>query len=319
MPVKNIKSGVTSEILKQRQDLPLEAKVAMTRSKVREWYEAHDGDVYVSFSGGKDSTVLADIVKSTYPDVPSVFCDTGLEYPEVKNFALANADVVIKPRYNFKQVIERHGYPFPTKEQADYIHQYKHAKSEKIRDLRWNGRDGKGSYAISKKWRPLVDAPFEVSTKCCDVMKKQPFKKYERSTGRAPLIGTMAVDSKLRKQEYLLHGCNAFDASRPKSTPMGFWTDQDVLRYIKERDLPYASCYGEIAESEDGTLSTSKLSNTGCMFCMFGVAREKAPNRFQRMERDYPKQHSYCIEKLGIGKVLDFAGVPYRDEGEEVD
>ena len=64
--------------LKQKQSLPLEAKIAMTLRRIREWYEYWDGNVYVSFSGGKDSTVLLHLVRQHYPGVPAVFSDTGL-------------------------------------------------------------------------------------------------------------------------------------------------------------------------------------------------------------------------------------------------
>lgn len=72
--------------LAQMQSLPLEIKIQMTKRRIREWYEAWDGNVYVSFSGGKDSTVLKHIVDSIYKDVPAVFVNTGLEYPEIQRF-----------------------------------------------------------------------------------------------------------------------------------------------------------------------------------------------------------------------------------------
>ena len=56
--------------LAQMQSLPLDVKIRMTERRIREWYEEFDGDVYVSVSGGKDSQVLAHIVKNLYPDVP---------------------------------------------------------------------------------------------------------------------------------------------------------------------------------------------------------------------------------------------------------
>ena len=59
--------------LQQMQSLPLSAKVVMTQQRIREWYEHWDGMVYVSFSGGKDSTVLLHLVRDMYPDVPAVF------------------------------------------------------------------------------------------------------------------------------------------------------------------------------------------------------------------------------------------------------
>ena len=72
--------------LRQYQSLPLSAKIIMTQRRIRAWYDHWDGQVYVSFSGGKDSTVLLHLVRELYPDVEAVFVDTGLEYPEIRQF-----------------------------------------------------------------------------------------------------------------------------------------------------------------------------------------------------------------------------------------
>jgi 3'-phosphoadenosine 5'-phosphosulfate sulfotransferase (PAPS reductase)/FAD synthetase len=260
----------------------------------------------VSYSGGKDSTVLLDIVKRIFPDVPAVFCDTGLEYPEVRELALRKADVVLKPEMTFKSVIERYGYPLPSKEQAYFIRQARHS-APRTRKLRLSG----GRYSVSDKWRYLLNAPFEISEKCCDVMKKKPFRKYERESGRKRITAMMASESSLRERQYMQRGCNAFDESNPASMPMAIWTEQDVLQYIVDRGIEYAGCYGEIVDN-NGVLACTREDRTGCMFCMFGIQYDGTPNRFQRMERDYPKQYDYCINKLGIGKVLDYAGIPYK-------
>lgn len=309
-----VEGHITPDMLKSRQGLPLQAKIVMTQRRIREWHDHFDGNVYVSFSGGKDSTVLREIVKEMYPDVPAVFCDTGLEYPEVRELALRKSDVVLRPKMTFKKVIEKHGYPFPSKEQAMYIRQYRHTKSEKLRNLRWNGNRS-GGFKISRKWRYLTEAPFDVSEKCCDVMKKEPFHRYERQTGRKPFIATMAEESMLRFQEYIQHGCNAFGIKRQKSTPLGFWTDQDVLQYLDETGTEYAKCYGEIVRTEGGRYATTGVDRTGCMFCMFGIEREREPNRFQRMQRNYPKQYEYCMGKLGLREVLGYCGIAceYRE------
>ncbi|MBQ1450120.1 MAG: phosphoadenosine phosphosulfate reductase family protein [Eggerthellaceae bacterium] len=298
---------ISYETMKQRQALPLEAKIAFTQSRIREWYSHWHGDVYVSFSGGKDSTALVDIVKGMYPDVPAVFCDTGLEYPEVRELAIRKADVVLKPEMTFKKVLENYGYPLPSKEQAYFIRQARHS-APRTRALRL----GEGRYSVSSKWRFLLDAPFEISEKCCDVMKKKPFRKYERESGRRRMTAMMASESSLRERQYMRHGCNAFADKNPSSMPIAVWTEQDVLRYIVDNGIEYASCYGEIIEDANGHLHCTKEDRTGCMFCMFGIQYDGNPNRFQRMERDYPKQYDYCINKLGIGRVLDYVGIPYK-------
>lgn len=190
-----------------------------------------------------------------------------------------------------------------------------------------------------------MDADFNISHKCCDVMKKTPAKRYSKETGRKPILGTMAEESQLRYRKWLQHGCNAFETKEPKSQPMSFWTEQDVLHYIKKFNVPYASVYGDIVPTSkdeqiegqltafdilgdyDGTqLKTTGASRTGCIFCMFGCHLEKEPNRFQRLKETHPKQYEYCInggemvddkwqpskEGLGLGKVLDYINVKYK-------
>ena len=108
--------------LRQMQALPLIAKVHMSQQRIREWYDHFDGNVYISFSGGKDSTVLAHVVHEYYPDVPLVFCNTGLEYPEVQAFAKKMGAEFIRPRMSFSEVISKYGYPIIGKVVSEAIH-----------------------------------------------------------------------------------------------------------------------------------------------------------------------------------------------------
>lgn len=113
----------TRNDLLQMQSLPLSAKIQMTKRRISEWVEYFgEGGVYVSFSGGKDSTVLLDLVRKIYPQIPAVFVDTGLEYPEIREFVRTFENVVwLKPKMNFRQVIEKYGYPFFSKEISECI------------------------------------------------------------------------------------------------------------------------------------------------------------------------------------------------------
>lgn len=150
----------------------------------------------------------------------------------------------------------------------------------------------------------------------------------------------MACESRLRYTNWLKHGCNAFEAKESLSKPLSFWTEQDILHYIKKYNVPYCPIYGEIVVdseidgqlcltniTEQDKLKTTGLNRTGCIFCMFGCHLEKSPNRFQRLKETHPKQYDYCInggeynsegkwepnkEGLGLAKVLDHIGVPYE-------
>ena len=265
-------------------------------------------------------------------------------------------------------MIKKYGYPVISKEVSNTIHGAKSNIKKKtyshrlcklgVRRDEYGGLRDDGRYDYDKtlnksmfshkKWRFLLDADFDVSHMCCDVMKKKPTKQYEKATDRKAIIGTLASESLLRKTAWLKNGCNAFDAKRQTSQPLSFWTEQDILHYIKKYEVPYCSVYGDIVidEKVDGDsvlegqvnlidylecyepedrLKTTGCDRTGCIFCMFGCHLEKEPNRFQRLKETHPRQYEYCInggemvdgkwqpskEGLGLGKVLDYIGVKY--------
>lgn len=284
--------------LKQRQSLDLDAKVCMSQERIREWYEYWDGYVYVSFSGGKDSTVLLHLVKSLYPHVDAVFVDTGLEYPEIKEFVRTVRDVtIIRPKMSFREVLDKYGYPVVSKETAQKIHEIRTTKSEKLLHKRLHGDTNKyKSGKLPEKWKYLLDAPFKISHRCCDIMKKDPAKRFEKETGLYPYLGNMACDSHFRRQQYVMRGCNAFDTKRPTSTPMAFWTTEDVWEYIRRYNLTYCRVYD------------MGYKTTGCIFCCFGLHKEQHPNRFELLKDTHPKLYKYCMNSLGLRKVLNYTG-----------
>lgn len=281
--------------LKQRQAEPLQIKEQMTAARIKAYYEQLNGDIYVSFSGGKDSTALLHQVRRIYPNVPAVFVDTGLEYPEIRDFVKTVDNVIwLKPKMPFTQVIEKYGYPVISKETAQKIKEVRETTSEKLKSKRMNG-DEKGNGKISDKWQFLINAPFKISDRCCHVMKKEPVKRYEKETDRGAIVGTMASDSRLREGSYLQHGCNSFEG-RPMSTPMAFWLEYDVWDYIKKYNLPYSKIYD------------MGYTRTGCMFCMFGLHMDES-NRFDRMKKTHPQIYNYCMDKLGLREVIRYCGI----------
>ncbi len=291
--------------LQFRQNLPLWIKIEYTKKRITAWYKQHNGDVYVSFSGGKDSTVLLHLVRGLYPQIPAVFVDTGLEYPEIREFVKTIDNVIwLKPKMTFKEVLEKYGYPVVSKQVSMGLARYRNTKSSVQKMLRLYGginpSSGKVQQpTIPKKWHYLINAPFKCSEQCCTMLKKSPIYKYNKVSNKKAFVGTMASDSNMRKQGYLKKGCNSFRVKNPVSTPLAFWKECDIWEYLKEFDVPYSIIY-DMGEKR-----------TGCMFCMFGVHLEKGENRFQRMKRMHPKQYNYCINKLGIGKVLDALHVSY--------
>ena len=375
------------------QSLPLQSKIQMTRRRISEWVDAFGEDgIHVSFSGGKDSTVLLDIVRKDYPDVKSVFVDTGLEYPEIRSFVKGFENVDwIKPKMTFKQVIEKYGYPFISKEVSgcvDGARKYLRILTDRQTDrqtvpysafmadlLGVDRRTNKNNVQYQKiktgnipkepvryqiltgtykhkekgvetdefskmydrsKYKFFLDAPFNISSMCCNVMKKQPIHKYGKDTGRKPMTAQMASESKLRTQKWLANGCNGFEMKSPISNPMSFWTEQDVLLYIYENKLPIASVYGDVVidyeamgqvegqmdmsqlASEFGVfdvgrpiLKTTGVNRTGCMFCGYGCHLEKSPNRFELMKKTHPKQYNYIMKPvsdggLGYKEIIDW-------------
>ena len=342
----------------------------------------------ISFSGGKDSTVLAHIVHQMYPKVPMVFANTGLEYPEIQAFARKMGAEFVRPKMRFDEVITKYGYPIISKEVAEAIHcaryithkdyesldpenmeaemhtwtgrqrmdlhgiprVYKSTKeteeksadkqeqsskvsSEQVGLLGIKAKPEKGNYDkhnlenwrrkallgdgdfnenslfSKKKWLPLCqETQFLISHYCCNIMKKNVLKEYQKKTHTVPYLGTMAEESRLRQQKWIQHGCNAFDSAKQVSAPLSFWTEQDVLHYIKREGLEIASVYGDIIEVDDNglqyyqnllgdqqcTLKCTKCDRTGCVYCGFGCHIEKTP-RFVRLSQTHPRQYEYCM------------------------
>jgi len=298
--------GMTNEVspaeLSDRQSLSLEYKIKWSLESIRKWYEYWDGDVYVSVSG-RDSCVLLDIAWSKYPSIPAVFCDTGMEFPEIRAHVRTLENVIIiRPDMTYIQAVQKYGWPLISKEVSQYASELRHTNSEKLRHKRLYGANNKRkSGKLAKKWLFLAseECPFEVSDKCCDVLKKRPFIKYERETGRKAMTGEMAEDSSRRYQHYLSNGCNAFQTNRPISRPLGFWTHGDVLQYVEEKNLPVAKIY-----------DNPEQEHTGCFGCGIGAHKN---NKFVLLKQTHPQLWTYCMDKLGMREVLRHCGIPYED------
>lgn len=320
---------MNKEQLKLMQGYDLNMKVELTKKRLGEFVYKMGGvdNVYIAFSGGKDSTVLLHIARQLYPNIKAVFSNTGLEFPEIVEFvkSIDNVDMVT-PKKSFYRVIKDDGYPMVSKKVSNAVRlakrNIKNGDYDTFR-VKQLTEGLEGSKFSMKKWGYLLDAPFNVTEKCCDYLKKEPMKTYEKLTNKKPVVATMAYESLQRETSYLKTGCNTFSEGKQMSRPMGFWTEQDVLKYIAINEIEYCSIYGMIecrmvdSNNEigwDWEYYTTGEKRTGCIFCGFGVHLEKGENRYQRLQKTHPKLYDYCMNKLGFKDVCNYMNIPCESE-----
>ena len=213
--------------LKYMQSMSLDNKIEFTKRRIRGWYEswvkyeiydtktgksrfvtgregelpklkeneecdpwdAEAGQDYVSFSGGKDSTVLLHIARQLYPDIEAVFVNTGLEYPEIQQFVKTFDNVtILRPKMRFDEVLKTYGYPIISKDVSQQI--YEARRNPKSRAFTRFDRNSDyvkkyGSRFCLEKWKPILDSDIQVSHLCCNVMKKNRqriLKSYRRKS-----------------------------------------------------------------------------------------------------------------------------------------
>ena len=256
---------------------------------------------------------------------------------------------IVRGKANFFDVLKNEGYPVVSKKVARMIRDIradlkvngisyseiepfldngiestKYLRSLHLRDgviLYLTGYTSNGTscnaWTLPKKWRKLIIAPFDISEKCCSYLKKQPIKLIDKELKLNSIYGTLAEDSESRKDAYLKKGCNSFKNGYGKSTPMGFWTRQDVLKYLHDFNIPIAPPYGEIVQLENGTYEFTGEHNTGCKLCLFGCHLEHEPNRIQRLAKIEPNTYKFAMKSreeggLGYREVMDYLNISYE-------
>ena len=314
---------MTAQYLRERQGWSLKQKIDHSLFVIETFIARTDKQCYVAFSGGKDSCVLLDLVRIIDPTIPAVFVNTGNEFPGIIKLVRHLRDDCgynieeIHPKMKPRQVWSKYGFPLVSKAQAEYIHRYRitpeYAKVQQARAEQKGWSFGK----VSDRWKFLIDAPFDTSNRCCQILKKNPAHAYAKKTGRFPILGTMASESDLRKTEYLNRGsCNTFGEKMRdgiRSTPLAIWTDDDIWQYIRERHLEIADVYYKGAK------------RTGCVGCGFGCW-VKEDQRFNLLFKLYPKYYEMVMNYTNNGvkfrdavrQVLSVTGKELPDENGEI-
>jgi len=310
--------------LQERQGWSLKHKIDHSLFTIETFLSRTDGQCYVAFSGGKDSTVLLDLVRIIDKSVPAVFVNTGNEYPDIIKFVRHLRDdkgyniIEVHPKMTPRQVWEKYGFPLVSKSCSQGLYEIDHAiDREKVLKRITEARDKGGSFSIvSKRWEWLMDEPFKTSHLCCTILKKNPSKTYQKETGRFPIIGTMASESRMRGMEYVRRGgCNSFgeNGEKVKSTPLAIWMEDDIWNYIRERDLEICSVYYR------------GMKRTGCAGCGFGCYNTD-DHRFDVLYQLYPKYYRMVMDYTNNGhtyreavrKVMAVTGKELPDESGEI-
>jgi 3'-phosphoadenosine 5'-phosphosulfate sulfotransferase (PAPS reductase)/FAD synthetase len=294
---------MTREELRERQGWSLQQKIDHSLGTIDQFYHRLNGKVYISFSGGKDSTVLYWLARKIFPDIKAVFCNTGNEYPDIVRFVRNmkldgggyNIDIIypaIKPR----EVMAKHGFPLISKQTSfniNYARRFPNSnRAKQVLGILPSDFDR----TCPQKYRYLLDTTYMVTDECCDELKKKPFKRYEKENGVYPIMGVMADESEQRTTDYIKQGgCNVFETKggRAKSHPLAIWLESDIWECIERYNIPIADIYHKGAK------------RTGCMFCGYGC-QFKNDHRLQLVYENYPKFYNMFMS-------YENNGVTYRE------
>ena len=286
--------------IKEMQSWTLDKKINHSLKRIEEFYKKMDGKVYIAFSGGKDSCVLKHLVESIHKEVISVFSNTTNETIEILKHVKSTENVItVHPKMTFNDTVKEYGFPLVSKKVSRSIYDLRNptVNNKASRNLYMTGikRDGTISknFKLSKKWHFLVDEDFDITNKCCYILKKEPLERFQKETGLFPIVGTQVGESDQRKMSWLQVGCNNFDGNQIKSQPLSIWTEKNIWEYIERFDVPYSSIYDDKLDS-NGNVIVEGEKRTGCAYCAFGAHLEKSDifhkNRFERLKLRKPKQ-----------------------------
>jgi 3'-phosphoadenosine 5'-phosphosulfate sulfotransferase (PAPS reductase)/FAD synthetase len=248
----------------------------------------------ISFSGGLDSTVMLHLIRIVDKNKKGIFVNTTNEHSEIVKFVKEQDNVdIIMPKITFTKIVEQHGFPLISKKVAGMIEAYRDPlrinEASKRLFLTGKTKDGHNSrtFIIPEKWLYLLKAPFDVTAKCCYYLKKKPLRPYKKD---GTFVGTKATDSRLRMISYQKIGC--INEKINVCTPLSIWTREDVVKFIKQNNIPYSSIY------DNGEVST------GCAYCGFGMQFDIT--RFRRLKEREPKRYEIMMN-------IKNNGIPYKD------
>ncbi|MEF9892622.1 MAG: phosphoadenosine phosphosulfate reductase family protein [Anaerorhabdus sp.] len=248
---------------------------------------------YLSYSGGKDSHFLYWFIKEYLHDkeIEIVSVNTFMEHQEIRECMYKNSNVVLLPKMKPFEIKEKYGIPCFSKSQDDFINRYQNGSRSKstLQRIHGNGEDGNWTrFKINNKAKRLLLSGelHKVSPNCCKYLKKEPFKDYEKSSGRKAIIGVRGGESILRKSKYT----SRFTKDK-KFTPLHDLTDEMMDKIYAKYNIPIPKVY-------------KYITRTGCMGCPYGSWKKDTQKELELISENQRKfvenyfKESY--EVLGI-------------------
>lgn len=286
---------MNADILKERQGWTLNQKIDHSLGVIDQFVSRMDKKVYVAFSGGKDSSVLLRLCEMLCPNIKAVFVNTGCEYPDIVRFVesmkVDHNIEVLRPSLTPRAVWSKYGFPLVSKEVAEDIHAIRTNPSSKKARVALG--ETNSIFALNKRWRYLIHAEYDVSNRCCYILKKLPSHKFQKLNGLSPILGILADESLLREKTYIRRGgCNHFGGAAT-SWPLAIWTDENIWDFVKQYNVRLADIYYKGVE------------RTGCVACGFGC-QFKRDRRLEILYKLYPKYYNMIMN-------FENNGVKYRN------
>ena len=268
--------------------MELENKITDAMHRIEDVFNETEGKCYVSFSGGKDSTVILALIKMceelyTIPKngIVAVFCDTGIELGATRDFVrwckenwYPNIEI-IRPEKSFSWVLDNKGKPIKSKMKSDYIGRYQRTRNNETLSFQYIlgvGKDGKiyKKTKLADKDMHMIHDDFDIkaSSKCCEFLKKKPFEKYQKEKGfKGYIQGIRTGEGGVREMSAnkRVHNggkiCTATKGDYIVKMPIIDWSNDDVDQFIEKYNVPLSKAYTEYG-----------LKRTGCMGCPFAVS-----------------------------------------------
>ena len=254
---------------KEDFELILFDRIEIIKSANKKYDLEHNA--YISFSGGKDSTILHYLVDMALPDnkIPRVFINTGIEYNYIVEFVneLASKDdrfVILKPTQAIKPMLEKVGYPFKSKEHSNYLSVYQHCGLEsKTADRYLNPSEKKKKYGWTTfiKYQFTKEFNLKISNLCCYKLKKEPIKNWQKQNNRSITLTGMRKDEKGTRAN--IQGCIITDKANKivKFHPLLVVNDDFENWFIEKNNIKLCKLYYE----------PFNFKRTGCKGCPFAL------------------------------------------------